>query len=159
VTIQDFIASGIQPGDMVGYKGLAICRWKTGGIAGHVCVYIGPTPGSAQAVVTADLSQGVNFYPLDDQEEIVWVRRCKVPPNLGLGMDWFATVVGKPYGWDDIYEDAGLPVDGKNAYDCSHVSAAFLRVSGAPQFDPAFNESLLTPRDFETSIMCQQVWP
>ena len=144
----------LQPGDIVGFPGLAIVRWKTTGQAGHVVVYVG-----GGMCVTANPEAGVNNYALATQGNPVWVRRPTRPVNLDAALAWFAGMRGLPYGWDDIFADAGFEIDGKGgAMDCSHTSAAFLQKGDAPQFDPSCNLALITPAHFESTYESYQVW-
>lgn len=143
----------LLPGDIIGALGMAIVRDATDGAAGHVTVYLGD--GNA---ATANPSNGVNIYPVDISTA-VWVRRAKQPVNTLAGLAWFATVIGQPYGWNDILRDTGLPINGENgAMDCSHVSTLFMLHAGAPQFDPSYDPSRVTPADFEKTFESVELW-
>ena len=143
------IPNDLRPGMVLGFKGEAIVRWKTDGLAGHVAVYIGN--GN---VVTALTNHGVGQYPLSIQGELVWVRQPANSFDLDKAMAWLNTVSGAKYGWNDIANVAGFTVhqSGNNEMDCSDTSAHFLEAGGCPQFDLTYDKGSITPRDFETSI-------
>lgn len=150
------IPQDLMPGDILGYKGMAIVRWKTDGKAGHVAVYI----GDGQCV-TALTNGGVGIYPLSVQGDLVWVRRPSGSFNLQTALDWFARVDGKKYGWDDIAGVAGLhqiQQGNDDQMDCSDTSSSFLEAGNAAQFDPAYDHEAITPRDFETTALSVEIW-
>jgi uncharacterized protein YycO len=144
----------LEVGDIIGFAGEAIVRWKTDGQAGHVGVYIGNGK-----VVTSLTEHGVCVADLSHNGEAVWVRRTKVHFDLEAAMEWFKTVEGLPYGWEDIEVNAGIPMFGEGkGLNCSHVSAVFLEKGNAPQFDPMFNAHKITPEHFETSYQSVEIW-
>lgn len=144
----------MKPGTILGFKGEAIVRWKTDGLAGHVAVVV-----DDDNVVTSLTIYGVGIYPLEIQGEHVWTRELISTFDLDKAMEWFKSVEGQKYGWDDIAKVAGFTVHQSedSTMDCSHTSAAFLEAGGCPQFDPAYDKGSITPRDFETSIQSKRV--
>jgi len=144
----------LVPGMILGFKGEAIVRWKTDGLAGHVAVYIGD--GN---VITSLTNHGVGIYPLTIQGELVWIRGLHNIIKMDKALDWFKSVSGETYGWDDIAKVAGFSVHQSedNTMDCSDTCAHFLEAGGCPQFDTLYDKGSITPRDFETSIMSERL--
>ena len=153
------IPADLLPGDILGFKGEAIVRWKTDGRAGHVAVYVGNNN-----VVTALTNTGVGQYPLTIQGTLVWVRRPVGAFNLANAMAWFTKVSGTNYGWDDIEKVADLPIplpvsqSNDEDMDCSDTCSHFEEAGGTSQFDPKYDKGSITPRDFETTIMSKEIW-
>jgi len=144
----------LQFGDIIGFKGMALVRWKTDGRAGHVAVY------TAQGnVFTSETKDGVGIYKLSAQGDPVWIRRPKAALNPSA-LDWANTVTGRPYGWrDDIGVALGEADESTvTSMNCSHSSCLFLLHAGAPQFDPAFDPARVTPEHFETTYESEEIW-
>lgn len=158
-----FDPSTLQPGDILGFAGEAVVRWKTDGIAGHVGVAIG-----GGKVVTSLTKTGVGIYDFDQNGTLVWVRRPWRSFDLDAALAWLKTVQGTPYGWTDISAVADIKaiselvakITGQKGMDCSHTSTMFLTAGDCKQhsFDarPAAD---ITPADFEISIGSIQIWP
>jgi hypothetical protein len=152
------IPNDLLPGDILGFKGLAIVRWKTDGKAGHVAVYVGD--GN---VITALTNGGVAQYPLAIQGDLVWVRRPTGTFDLAKAMEWFVKVRGEKYGWDDIANVAGIKQiqqGNDDEMDCSDTASNLLQAAGVPQFGTAYDKESITPRDFEIvhESLSVQVW-
>lgn len=71
---------------------------------------------------------GVNAYPVR-LSELKYVLRPQVPLDFAAGDAWFATVKGQPYGWLDLLDFVGLPVNGPGMV-CSPFAADYLRHAG-----------------------------
>ena len=157
------IPADLLPGDILGFSGEAVVRWKTDGLAGHVAVYIG-----GGKVVTSLTATGVGIYDLSQNGTLVWVRRPLRSFDLDAALAWFKTVEGTPYGWTDISAVADIKaiselvakITGQKGMDCSHTSTMFLTAGDCKQhrFD-ARAAADITPADFEISIGSIQIWP
>lgn len=157
-----FDPSLIQPGDILGFEGEEVVRWKTDGLAGHIAISIG-----GGKVITSLTATGVGIYDLTQNGTPVWVRRPVQPFNLTAALAWFKTVEGTPYGWVDIGAVTDIKaisqivekLTGKKGMDCSHTVTLCATAGGCPQhsFDtrPA---SDVTPADFEISIGSTELW-
>ena len=136
----------LQPGDVLLYRGWWIVRHVTNSDVGHAAVYI----GNGQ-VATADTPHGVNTYPADKLDEVVYVLRPLAPFDLQAALKWFATVIGRPYGWSDDFADINLaldaPVDNDATMNCSHTSAHLLAAGACPVVATGFDLREVTPRD------------
>ena len=89
----------------------------------HVEVY----DGQQQSVASRD-GQGVGRYPVR-LSELAYVLRPQVPLDLSKGHAWFDTMNGTPYGWLDLLDFVGAPVDRKGIV-CSPFAAGYLRACG-----------------------------
>lgn len=142
------------PGDILLCAGLDVVRMATHSAYGHVAVYIGNG-----VVVTSLARSGVNFYDLTEgAQNILCVRRDRraidlKAANAAFEQKWR----GQPYGWGDCAGDVGLPNSG-GGFNCSHTGAQYLEDALAPQFDPAYAKSRITPRDFELTNQSQIIW-
>jgi hypothetical protein len=156
------IPADLIPGDILGFSGETVVRWKTAGLSGHVAIAIG-----GGKVITSLTATGVGIYDLAQNGTLVWVRRPVQPFNLTAALAWFKTVEGTPYGWVDIGAIADIKaisqivekLTGNKGMDCSHTVTLCATAGGCPQhsFDtrPA---SDVTPADFEISIGSTELW-
>ena len=159
----------LVPGDCVLYAGLEVVRNWTHSNVGHATCYAGlgwvrnlhftPDAKGGQVVATADVN-GVGYYILDQQNEIVRVKRPNLPFNVNLAISWFEPFVGLPYGWPDTLGDAlgDLTSNDPKVMNCSHVASSFSLAGGCPLVDPTRNPHYVTPRDIDYSCGCQMIW-
>lgn len=86
----------------------------------HVEIY----DGNQCSLASRD-GKGVGRYPLR-LSELTYVLRPQVSLDLIAGRKWFDQMAGTPYGWMDLLEFVGAPVDRKGIV-CSPFAAGFLR--------------------------------
>lgn len=155
------ISVPLSGGDILLCAGIDVVRAATNSKFGHVAVYIGNG-----VVVTSLTRQGVNFYDIAEGAAAIQCVRRPVELGSTLGSDIRLKVAkdifeqkwrGQPYGWGDCASDVGLPNSG-GGFNCSHTVAQFEEDASAPQFDPAYVKSRITPRDFELTNQSQIIW-
>lgn len=106
----------------------------------HVELY----DGNKNSLASRD-GKGVARYPTR-LSELTYVLRPTVALNLDAGRKWFETELGTPYGWLDLLNFIGLPVD-KRGVVCSPFVVGFLRASGWNVF-PADKDICIAPFQF-----------
>lgn len=101
-------------------KAIAVKTWHS---ISHVEIY----DGSLQSWAARD---GVGFgkYPVR-LSQLTYVLRPTVPLNLTAGRAWATSMIGTPYGWMDLLDFVGAPVD-KKGIVCSPAAAGYLRACG-----------------------------
>ena len=103
---------------------IAVKTWHR---VSHVEIYV----GAAQSVASRD-GVGVGQYPLR-LAQLAFALRPRVPLNWTAGLAYFESMKGQPYGWWDLFEFVGAPVNRKGIV-CSPFAAGLLRACGWPVF-------------------------
>lgn len=134
----------LKPGDTLLYRpagmfGMLICV-KTWHRISHVEVY----DGNLQSLASRD-GLGVSRYPLR-LTELAYVLRPTVPLDLVAGRAWFDTMKGTRYGWLDLANFVGLPVNAPGIV-CSPFAAGFYRAAGWDVF-PTDSINRIAPFQF-----------
>lgn len=117
----------LKPGDTLLYRpagkfGLLIAV-KTWHRISHVEVY----DGNLKSLASRD-GLGVDRYPLR-LSELAYVLRPQVKLDLEAGRKYFDSLKGTPYGWLDLANFVGLPVD-RGGIVCSPFATGFYRAAG-----------------------------
>lgn len=137
------LAAQLRPGDVLLYRGTGLygflIRVHTWHDVGHVEVYV----GEGQSEASRD-GLGVGRYPLRTAD-LLHVLRPKPPLDLAAGERWFATVKGTPYGWLDLLQFVGVPIDAPGIV-CSPFATERCRAVG---FDPFNGEAAAKIAPFE----------
>jgi hypothetical protein len=141
-----------------------IVSWKEGDYLGidHVAKFIRGKLFSALS------KQGICFYDFTTTG-LVMVRRNVLQFNLSKFDAWAPTVLGAPYGWQDIEAEAGFkvaphigvpPADliHKTGADCDDTCAMADEIAECPSFDPAFDKRHLNPFDFAKVLSSTCIW-
>ncbi len=134
----------LKRGDILLYRPAGSFGWlisiKTWHRISHVEVY----DGGRQSVASRD-GLGVGRYPLR-LSELAYILRPTVPLDLTAAGKWFDSVKGQPYGWLDLADFFGLPVDGPGMV-CSPFATSYLRAAGWSIF-PADPPEKIAPFQF-----------
>lgn len=121
----------LKAGDILLYrpKGLfgQIIGIKTWHEIAHVEIY----DGLHQSLASRD-GLGVDRYSVR-LSELAYVLRPKHPLDIGAGRRYFYKMKGTSYGWLDLLNFVGLPINAPGIV-CSPFAAGFLRACGWPVF-------------------------
>ena len=127
------MADTLVPGDVLLYRASGfygrLIALKTWHPISHVEVYA----GDGQSEASRD-GVGVGRYLLRTDGLTHVLRPVHPAFNWASGDAWFRAVEGQPYGWLDLLQFVGLPVNGPGMV-CSPFVAGRLRASGLPIFN------------------------
>jgi len=122
----------LKPGDCLLYAPRGFFGWviatKTWHKVAHVEVFAGLGPSS---VASRD-GIGVGRYPLRTSE-LEYVLRPRLPMDLACANRWFERVKGTKYGWLELANFVGVPVQNKGIF-CSQFAAGYYRAAGLNLF-------------------------
>lgn len=168
-----FDAAQLQPFDVLLYRPTGIfgrlIKFHTGYNISHVEVFVGRKPiaaldprildtldataGGPRVYSTASRDgKGVDFYPLRLDGSLAYVLRPKAPIPTGLQMlatAFAQSMRGTPYGWIDLIDFCGYPVNGRGIV-CSPYATVVLRQAGIDIFN-GVQPRLVAPYLFRTS--------
>jgi len=136
----------LQAGDIMLYRPVGlfgqVISIKTWHEIAHVEIYDGPylhnpmlPAGQDQYLFGAPMSLasrdkiGVGRY-LTRMSKLRYVLRTKRTLDLFAAREWFKTVDGQPYGWEDLLYFAGLTVFTQTGMVCSPFAAKYLQMAG-----------------------------
>lgn len=144
-----------QSGDVLLYapKGIfgRIIALKTWHPIAHVEVAI----DELKSVASRD-GRGVSVYPFR-ASELSYVLRPRVPFSETRALAWFFKEAnGKPYGWSDLANFIGLPVN-KGGMFCSEFVTLYLRAGGVHVFEDEPAEKI-APFEFLVSELFTTMW-
>ena len=125
------ISPYLLPGDCLLYKPSSlfgqIIRIKTWHNVAHCEVYA----GNAASWASRD-GLGVASYPLRT-DQLVYVLRPTVPLNLTAATAWATSVSGTKYGWLELLNFVGLPINAGGMF-CSQFLTEYYRHAGWTMF-------------------------
>lgn len=114
----------LKSGDILLYRpsGLfgRLIAVKTWHAISHVEIYAG-----IQRSFASRDGLGVDHYPVRTQD-LAYVLRPQVLLDFVGGVEWFEQHKGAPYGWLDLLNFIGVPID-SHGMVCSSFAAGFLR--------------------------------
>ncbi len=145
----------LRSGDVLLYRGSSIFSLliglKTWHLrTSHVEVYI----GDGLSVASRD-GHGVGKYPLRTKG-LQYVLR-PLDFQKAAALDWFYREAnGKPYGWLDLLNFFGIPVNAKGLV-CSPFAAKFLREGAIPVFGRE-HINRIAPCSFLLTDLLEMVW-
>lgn len=121
----------LQPGMVLLYKPTSafgkMIVFHTGGPCSHAELYA----GGGASVASRD-GQGTGLYPLRT-DDLGWVLRPVTPFDAAKASAWFTAQPHQKYGWSDLLQFCGYPVNG-NGVVCSPFVVYVLRAGGVPVF-------------------------
>jgi len=121
----------VRPGDVLLYRPTGLYGWfirvKTWHPIGHVEIAM----GNGLSTASRD-KQGVNYYPTRTSD-LAYVLRPAVAFDLEAAQRYVSTMIGMPYGWWDLANFVGIPVDSKGIV-CSPYATLVLRAGTVPIF-------------------------
>jgi hypothetical protein len=158
---------GLQPGDIMLYhppvyqwkkfwninifsKAIAIKTWHN---ISHVEIY----DGNNMSWASRD-GKGFDHYPVRTTE-LAYVLRPLRKLNLAVGRSWATSMIGTPYGWLDLLNFVGAPVD-KKGIVCSPAAAGYLRACGWNVFpmDPINKIAPFQFLDLVEDGVCEKIY-
>lgn len=117
----------LQAGDTLLYRPAGVFGWlisvKTWHRISHVEVY----DGNYHSLASRD-GLGVGRYPIR-LSELAYVLRPTAKLDLAAGRRWFDAMKGTKYGWWDLANFVGIPVNTPGIV-CSPFAAGFYRAAG-----------------------------
>lgn len=146
----------LQPGDLMLYKPGArsffgwLIRIKTWHAISHVEVYV----GDGKSFASRD-GIGTNIYPMR-LSDLVLVRKPNLPFNIAKALAGFYRTGHQPYGWLDLLQFMGAPVDAKGVV-CSPAATDFIRDGDVPVFgrEPSIK---IAPMQLALTELYRDVW-
>ena len=144
----------ILPGDVLLYRpGKGFFSWLIRIKTWHPISHVEVAVSDRTSVASRD-GVGVGMYA-HRSKGLAYILR---PKNFDLepAMEWFQSVDGLPYGWLDLAQFSGLPIDGEGMV-CSPFATMFLRTGGVKIFnnEPAIK---IAPFQFLLSEALTEVW-
>jgi hypothetical protein len=121
----------LQPGMVLLYKPTGafgrLIVFHTGGPCSHAELYI----GGGESLASRD-GQGTGRYPLRTAD-LGWVLQPLPPFDQPRALAWFTAQSHQQYGWVDLLQFCGYPVNGQGVV-CSPYVVYVLRAGGVPVF-------------------------
>lgn len=132
------------PGDVLLYRPASVFGWVIAVKTWHRCTHVEVYAGDAQSWASRD---GLGFakYPIR-LSQLGWVLRPTRPLDLAAANRWAALKVGTPYGWLELLNFVGIPLDGHGMF-CSDAIVEYLRRGGWAIF-PEDRTTQVAPFEF-----------
>ncbi len=143
----------LRPGDVLLYKPAStfgkLIVFHTGGPCSHAELYV----GEGLSLASRD-GQGTGCYALRTSD-LGWVLRPTPPFSVDAARAWFNRTGHQAYGWSDLLQFCGYPVNGDGVV-CSPYVVYLLRAGGVQVFKDIAPERI-APNDFLLSELLVEI--